>query len=212
MKALHAHLLAKRHVIWDWNGTLLADLDHALRTVNRMLREEGLPLTTMEIYKKDFGFPVIDYYRRLGFDTEPMKYVALCEKFNAYFYAGLAECELWPGARETLEFVKASGKTQSVLSATEHSMLESSMEFFKLNHLFDYVQGIGDKKAGSKVSQGHDLMRAAGIPAKDTIMFGDTDHDQQVAEALGVDLVLVDHGHQCGTRLREIHHTVIKLF
>lgn len=212
MNALHAPLLAKKHVIWDWNGTLLADLDHALRTVNRMLREEGLPPTTMENYKMDFGFPVVDYYRHLGFSTEPVKYAALCEKFNDYFYAGLGECQLWPGVRETLEFIKASGKTQSVLSATEHGMLETSIKFFQLNHVFDHIQGIGDKKAGSKIAQGHQLMRNAGIAASETIMIGDTDHDHQVAQALGIDVILVDHGHQSGSRLRKIHHTVIQIF
>ncbi|MGE0529343.1 MAG: HAD hydrolase-like protein [Bdellovibrionales bacterium] len=40
---------------------------------------------------------------------------------------------------------------------------------------------------------------------------GDTDHDLEVAQALGIDVTLVEHGHQCPTRLRDIHHCVLKV-
>ncbi len=43
MSPLHPHLKDKRHVIWDWNGTLLADVEHAVRVVNKLLSEENLP-------------------------------------------------------------------------------------------------------------------------------------------------------------------------
>ncbi len=200
MNPLDPYLKGKCHVIWDWNGTLLNDLDHAVLTVNRLLSEENLPITTIENYKKEFGFPVVDYYRRMGFDTQPAKFKELCERFNDYFYAGLKDCGLWPGARETLQYVKALGKTQSLLSATEHSTLQASVKFFAVEDLFHHIFGIADKLAESKVARGHDLMKKAGVPPAETVLIGDTNHDHEVADALGIDIILVEHGHQCATR------------
>lgn len=209
---LHSHLKEKKHVIWDWNGTLLLDIDHAVSTTNRLLREENLPPVTLERYKQIFRFPVIEYYRDLGFDTSPAKFNDICERFTRHFIDGVGSCTLWPGADKTLAFVKNSGKVQSVLSASEQNVLNYQMKLFGLEKFFDYVHGLAEKTAGSKVDRGHELMKKAGIPAQHTIMIGDTDHDLEVAEALGIHLILVEHGHQCATHLRKVHHTVLKIF
>lgn len=199
-------------MIWDWNGTLLSDIDYAVSVVNRMLVEERLNPTTVDEYKRIFRFPVIDYYRDLGFDISPAKFHELCEKFNKYFYEGLHTCDLWPGARETLAAIKAQGKIQSVLSASEQQALLESVKKFGVHMHFDHVIGIHDKKAASKVERGRELFEKAGVPREQTILIGDTDHDLEVAEALGIEMILVEHGHQCPTRLRDIHHTVLKIF
>jgi len=208
---LQEHIQHKTHVIWDWNGTLLADIHHAVDVVNQLLREQGLNTTSVDHYKKVFGFPVVEYYQRLGFDTSPANFAILCERFNDLFRGGLDKCALWPGAREFLAEVKRSGKIQSVLSATEQNMLNESMIKFDVAHLFDHVMGIADKLASSKLEFGRKLIQQAKIPEAQCILIGDTDHDLEVAEALGIDMILVEHGHQCPTRLREIHHTVVKV-
>ncbi len=211
MELLKTHIHGKKHVIWDWNGTLLSDLDHAVQVVNQLLKEEGLRTTTVDHYKKIFGFPVVEYYKKLGFDTSPKKFAELCDRFNDLFHNGLHVCDLWPGMRELLAEVKSLGKTQSLLSASEHNFLLQSVKQFGVEHLFDNVVGIADKLAGSKVDFGRKLMKQVQVPPEDTILVGDTDHDLEVATALGIDIVLVEHGHQCPTRLRAVHHTVVKV-
>lgn len=212
MQNLLPHLTGKKHVIWDWNGTLLLDIEHAVAITNRLLSEEGLKPITVDDYKRIFHFPVIEYYRKIGFDTSPEKFLDICERFNRHFVEGVHECDLWPGAVDTLAFVKSSGRMQSVLSASEQNILNHQMKHFALEHLFDHVTGIADKAAGSKIGRGHELMERAGIPPAETLMIGDTDHDVEVAQALGIDLVLVEHGHQHISRLREAHPHIIKIF
>ncbi len=211
MLPLHPHLSAKDHIIWDWNGTLLNDIEHAVVTVNLLLAEEGLPAITLERYKQDFGFPVIDYYRKLGFSTDPAAFRELCDRFNSYFHAGLGTCDLWPGVRETLAYVKKFGKRQSILSASEQELLLSQVRRFGIEYRFDHIAGIADKLAGSKVDRGRELMAKIGVATERTLMIGDTDHDHEVAEALGIDIILVDHGHQCPTRLRKVHPNVMRV-
>jgi phosphoglycolate phosphatase len=218
MQTLEPLLKDKTHVIWDWNGTLLADLDHAVATVNVMLTENNLPLVDLLRYRETFGFPVVDYYHRLGFSREPQAFAKLCERFNELFYGGLGSCSLWPGARELLGKIKSMGKVQSVLSASEHSMLLQSLDHFELRHHFDHVFGIYDKAAASKVERGLELMKTAAavagrtISPETTVLIGDTDHDLEVGKAMGVDVILVEHGHQTAERLRAVHHQVVKVF
>ena len=54
-------------IFWDFNGTILDDLDLGIRTVNTLLRRRGLPtLDSVEVYHSLFGFPVQDYYEKIG--------------------------------------------------------------------------------------------------------------------------------------------------
>ena len=59
------------HVIWDFNGTVLDDMQVGIDSVNEMLAARGLPtLSGVTEYRAAFDFPVEDYYRRLGFDFD----------------------------------------------------------------------------------------------------------------------------------------------
>ena len=47
-----------RHVIWDWNGTLVDDVAATLAAVNRMLSARGMPALDIVRYREVFDFPV----------------------------------------------------------------------------------------------------------------------------------------------------------
>ena len=48
-------------VIWDWNGTLLSDVDVNVRTINILLHTRGISqIPSREAYLERFRFPVID--------------------------------------------------------------------------------------------------------------------------------------------------------
>jgi phosphoglycolate phosphatase len=197
------------HVIWDWNGTLLNDVPHAVDTINLLLGQRGLPLMNIERYREIFSFPIRRYYEALGFDLQAEAFADLCDQFMDHFLAKVGECALAPGSRELLGQIKASGRKQSVLSATEQVSLLGMMSQFGLSHYFDFVFGIADRLAFSKVQRGHDLMRESGVPATRTLLIGDTDHDLEVGHALGISVLLVTHGHQSAERLKRLHHDVI---
>lgn len=50
-----------KNVVWDWNGTLLDDVETGVNTLNDMLGRRGLHQLSVEEYKDMFGFPVIDF-------------------------------------------------------------------------------------------------------------------------------------------------------
>ena len=52
-------------VIWDFNGTVLDDLDICIESVNTLLRARGIKeLESREEYRSVFGFPIIKYYEK----------------------------------------------------------------------------------------------------------------------------------------------------
>ena len=48
-------------ILWDWNGTLLDDVDLCVDALNRLLAGFGYPQRyDHERYRDIFGFPIVD--------------------------------------------------------------------------------------------------------------------------------------------------------
>jgi len=195
-------------VIWDFNGTLVDDLDLVVRSVNAQLTKRQLPVLTMESYRAVFGFPVQDYYRRIGVTFEDETMADLSADFLAEYASELTNCRLHPGVIEILEHFQAEKRRQFVLSAMEQGMLRSMVTHFGIARFFEGIFGLAHQDADSKVSRGRDLMCGFDIDPSTALLIGDTDHDAEVGEALGVDIALVACGHQSEQRLRTTRHPV----
>ena len=52
-------------IFWDWNGTIVDDAFLFVKIMNSFLREKKLPLIDIKQYKSFFGFPLIQYYKKL---------------------------------------------------------------------------------------------------------------------------------------------------
>ncbi len=55
-----------KHIIWDWNGTLLDDRNFCIDIMNNVLRRRGMNKMTESWFLENFCFPVKDYYKKLG--------------------------------------------------------------------------------------------------------------------------------------------------
>ena len=64
--------------IWDFNGTILDDVDAGIFAVNELLCECGLPqIADRKTYQRHFCFPIRSYYEKIGFDFEKTPYEEL---------------------------------------------------------------------------------------------------------------------------------------
>ncbi len=199
----------KKSVIWDWNGTLLDDVNYVVGVINPMLEKHGLQKQTQESYKQIFGFPVKDYYLKMGFDLEKNCFVKMSDDFHESYYSNFFSCGLFESSKNALAEFKKLQKSQSILSASEQQALYLVVDHYNIRNYFDHVFGIEDKLAASKYQRGLELMNHSGYAAKDTLLIGDTDHDLEVGLKMGVDVVLLSHGHQSKERLLKLHDQVI---
>ena len=95
-----------------------------------------------------------------------------------------------------LAALKARGARQVVLSASEQAMLDEQLAHFVLTGYFEEVLGLTDFYGRSKVQRGLAWLAASGLEKENAVMVGDTDHDLEVANALGIRCVLFSGGHQ----------------
>jgi phosphoglycolate phosphatase len=193
--------MAIRHVIWDFNGTLLDDVRCCVDTLATLLAERGLPLLSEHAYRELFGFPVRDFYVALGFDFEREAFDSVSATFIARYLERLEHAQPHPRALAVLATLAERGMQQSVLSAMEHVLLHGLLARYGLGQHLTHARGLSDLNASSKVQLGVELMANLSLPPDSVLLVGDTLHDHETAEALGCHCLLVAHGHQHRTRL-----------
>ena len=196
-------------IIWDWNGTLLNDLDFCISTINTLLEKRNLKLIDRKSYKEVFSFPVKDYYKSIGFDFEKEDFSIPAKEFIDAYDSEVHNCKLHNSAIEVLSYLKNKGVRQFVLSAMKQDMLEQTLKHNLIIDYFEGVYGLNDHYAVSKIERGQQLISDFNIEKDRTWIIGDTNHDFEVAEKLGIKCVLIADGHQSEERLKSTGTTVI---
>jgi phosphoglycolate phosphatase len=202
-------LASIRHVVWDWNGTLLDDTELCIDVMNELLGERSLPALDRERYGELFDFPVIDYYRRLGFDFSRDPFELVGAEFIRRYEARRAEAKLQPFARQALAALRDIGITQSMLSAYKLDSLESMLIHFGIRNFFEDVVGSNTVYAHGKIDEGRAWLRARSLDPSCVLLIGDTSHDFEVAESMRCRCMLVANGYHPRKKLEKLGAPVL---
>ena len=99
---------AYTHIIWDFNGTIFDDVQLGIDCANRLLTAHGLPrIGSVEEYREKFGFPIIEYYRRMGFDFAVTPYAELAVEWVAYYMEAKKNATVFADIPTALKQMKA---------------------------------------------------------------------------------------------------------
>ena len=190
-----------RHIVWDWNGTLLDDAWLCVEIVNCLLRRRSMASITAEQYRQIFGFPLKEYCQRLGFDVEDGGFERLSEEFLELYEARRLECRLQPRVLLNLTKLQEAGIGQSVLSAYQQTTLEELIKHWGLSEYFQPILGLDNPLGQGKIDRGVTWLGTTDLRPHDVLLCGDLIYDLAVAQAMGVSCALIPSGHQAFTKL-----------
>jgi phosphoglycolate phosphatase-like HAD superfamily hydrolase len=188
------------HLVWDWNGTLLDDLELVVEATNASLAAVGGPRVTVDEHRRDFRRPISDYYASvLGRTIGPDEFVLLDRVFHDTYRVGLAGCALAVGATEALA---AWTGTQSLLSMWFHEELMPELTRRGLLSRLARVDGLratvgGGHKAGHLVEH----LTAIAVSGTECVLIGDSVDDAHAAAEVGAACVLYAGGFTDPARL-----------
>lgn len=182
-------------VLWDWNGTLIDDAAAACDTVNDMQRENGAPEIDMERYYTLVDTPIKKFYTGL-LGREDIDFPAISESFHSGYDSRLMQIELMDGAEEILALCKSSGIVSVIVSASHTDEVNSLLKRYGIDGYFMRVLGADNNFAESKTGRTVRFFSELGIDKSEALFVGDTLHDYDTAEALGIDCALISGGHQ----------------
>ncbi len=198
------------YIVFDFNGTLIDDIDICLFLLNKMLKEKGHDGNIgKDRYLSIFTFPIIDYYESAGFKFPEDDFPQLAKEFDLDYRNGFNNLKLFDDVVEVLDFFKKKNKKLIVLSATKQSSLDEELKQKGIYDFFDTVIGIKDIYGRSKVEEAIAFFSSKNIDMNDVVFIGDTLHDNEVAERLKGHSILVARGHQSKERLQGASNALI---
>lgn len=201
----------KKVIIWDYNGTIIDDIDLCVDIENHMLRERNMNRQyTAEDYRNNFCFPVIDYYYLIGYTFENETYADVSLEFNSMYAERFSECSLCEGFEEKIHEALEKGYENVIISACMHDDLISQCEKLGISPYFKEMFGMDNNLAHSKTEMAAEWMKNADVHPDRCLYIGDTIHDLETAKALGIErCVLVSTGHQSYERLKAVHDETV---
>lgn len=190
-----------KYIIFDYNGTLVDDLDLSIFALNSCINKYlDRPHVDLKEYHEAFTMPVENYYRALGFTFEKDSFEVVGKHWHTTYKENFKEkAKLFDDVKEVLLNNISKGYKNVVLSACEKNQLKNELKEFGIADLFDEIIGVETIYGVSKLEQAKEFR--ARHPFDEMLMIGDTLHDYEVAEKMGIACVFVERGHQPASKL-----------
>ena len=185
-----------RHVVWDWNGTLLDDFEITARIAIDSLAELGFSGITGDDLRDSCVRPFTEYYRRLMGrppTSDELRY--LSDSYFSEYETQMFGLSLAPDAEESLQQVSRCG-SQSLLSMAPDDQLHQLVDHHELRGWFELVEGSRGSNAGTKGDALEAHLQTLGVPPSQTVVIGDTLDDHDAAIDCGAASILVTTGMQ----------------
>ena len=131
-------------VLFDWNGTLLDDMERA-RMASSLVRQRwaGLGELTLDEFRKAWCLPLSDHVRRLGVPDDRNEDAT--RAWSTHLSA--TDAPLSPGVSATLEALRSAGIAVSVVSSASDDAVRRDIRSHGLEQHFDDIHaGVPEKR------------------------------------------------------------------
>ncbi len=183
-----------RHVIWDWNGTLVDDLPVVVAAVNTSLAAVGEGPIDADDYRDHYTRPVRVFYDRLlSRAVTDAEWETINTTFHLTYIDTLTRVPLTHDAVAAIDLVAAAGATQSILSMWAEHELVPEVERHGLESRMTRVDGNTISNGETKAALLTAHLEALG-DGTDAVMIGDSTDDAAAARTVGIRCVVYDGG------------------
>lgn len=200
-----------RHIVWDWNGTLLDDTHAVIAAVNVVCTAFDRDHVDVHEWRALFGRPLLRSYERLlGHPVSERDWARIDELYHNAYRELLHTCHLAQGVPDALRDWNEQGGTQSLLSMWFHDELVPLVAEFGLDKLFARVDGLRSQVGGeTKARHLQEHLAALELDGSDVVLVGDVEDDARAAERAGARCVLLTTGMMSREVLERTGHPVV---
>ncbi|WP_182544939.1 HAD family hydrolase [Halosaccharopolyspora lacisalsi] len=185
-----------RHIVWDWNGTLLDDSHAVVSAVNTVCTAFGSEHVDLDRWRSVFGRPLLRTYELVLQRTlSERDWARIDVLYHEAYRKLLHTCGLAAGVPESLWEWSKRGGSQSLLSMWFHDELVPLVTDFGLDSLFTRVDGLRDDIGGGpKAAHLREHVRALELDPAEIVLIGDVVDDARAAEQAGSGCALLTTG------------------
>ncbi len=186
-----------KNVIFDLDGTIIDSANGINMAFNKAYSELYNSADVFDI-KDLVGPPIKDIFVKTCKEKDVNKVASFIkmfqEKYDLTYYS---DCTLYYGILSLLEFLKDTNidcfiATNKRLTPTTLILNHLNIDvYFKNIYTIDSTQN----NYINKTEMVRAVLNREGLIASETILIGDTDHDQVAAQANNIEFIYADHGY-----------------
>ena len=188
-------MAASVHIVWDWNGTLLNDLELVVRSVSESIGRFGHDPIDADSYRDHYTRPVRSFYDSLfGRQVGDMEWSDLNKIFHEVYYAGVDTASLAEDAVSVLDGASGLGFGQSLLSMSTHEHLVPTVRTHGIERYFSLITGLERPSGEVKAAHLERHLLDQDVDPGTVVVVGDTPDDHMAAVSVGARSILYDGG------------------
>jgi phosphoglycolate phosphatase-like HAD superfamily hydrolase len=195
-------------VVFDWNGTLLADTKQAVDAFNKICKDFNKRPISIKKYRDTMDIPVIELYLKNGFTekeirTNGKKIQAL---FLKYYSPKEDKARLRKGVRHTLNWLLNKGIDIVLISNHNQDRVERQLSRLKIDTFFSHVfcntnniKVLNRRFKGDKMIE---YVKRQGYKKNEVINVGDAPEEVHMARDAEVMSVAISEGFYSTKRIK----------
>lgn len=195
-------------LVWDWNGTLLADTRQIYLADNEVIKAIGIREASYKEFLDLFDIPVKDYYVKLGANEQQLskRAMELERIFHNSYEKPVLTVRTRAHTREILKFVKSKGIKSLILSNHIKDSISEELLRRKLETFF--VEVLGNPQINiafqsrSKKSRLENYLLENKYNPNEILIIGDGVEEIKIAQELNSKVVAITHGNYSTARLK----------
>ncbi len=189
-----------RCIVFDWDGTLMDSEAQIVHCLHGAIADLGLEPMTDDTVKNIIGLGLREAIDALVPGRDSAFHEAFVEAYREHWFAHDGS-QLFDGARELLELLRAEGILLAVATGKARRGLERVLDETGLTGFFHAT-----RCSDETISKPHPLMllevmAELAVAPEETVMVGDTEFDMAMATAAGTAKIAVQSGVHSAVRL-----------
>ncbi len=187
-------------VLFDWNGTLLADLERAYAGWMACFALLGVPKISLAQFRRTYRLPWQAFYRDHGVSAARRR--PLERQLNATYRAHQRGVRLTPGVPTLVHWLRRRGMVLGILSDDPRREIVAHLRRAGLRHAFAFI-GTSERYAPKPSPAGvRVFLRRTRLKPNEVLFAGDLADDIRAGRAAGVRTVAYLTGWQDAATLR----------
>lgn len=191
-------------VVFDWDGTLMDSTAGIAESIREAARDLGLPVPAREVASHVIGLGLRDSLRSAVPSLPERRYAEFVEAYRRHFAVEQQRMDLFPGVRELLDDLRASGRILAVATGKSRRGLDQALSATELAPYFAASRCADETTPKPDPAMLLELLQELEAPPGGALMVGDTSHDLEMARGAGVDAVAVSYGAHASDALRAL--------
>jgi len=193
-------------VIWDWNGTLLADTEACMGAGNHVIETFGGKTLPRNIYSRVFDFPTLNFYCNQGADKKSMIANDFAGVFHEYYGPRASRCRTRKGAQKVLSWLNEKSIVSVILSNHLTGAIRQQLRRLRIEDHFAEVlanEEIGSTASGNnKIHRIKEYLSQSKYLPSQAIIIGDSPEDIGIGKELGMRTIGLTGGYFSTSRLK----------